>query len=114
MKTRKEPTCKLHQYDCTINHDKPQHTPTPWHIGTIDGSRMILSHQTYEIVRLSKYPSATEDRNAAFIVRAVNAHEKLLTEIRTLKFSLGRCMAGNLDAQEKKEILSMLAKAEGR
>lgn len=53
---------------------KVQHTPTPW-------SAELVKDQTYRIQDLKKcnvLGTGLNQANAAFIVRAVNAHEELL------------------------------------
>lgn len=60
---------------------KAQHTPTPWHYqnGFIGApSNHPLANQI--IARISDYANCDED--AAFIVRAVNAHATLLEAVR--------------------------------
>jgi len=69
------------------------HTPTPW---TVD----MIAHATDEMAR-----SGRPNERAAFIVRAVNAHEELLEALREIK------MRGGVDGEIARKAI---AKAEGK
>ena len=85
---------------------KPQHTPTPWKLSKY-GS---IAHPQKECMSVpinaasSDSPEATA--NAAFIVRAVNAHEELVS---LLKEGLGA-----RDDSWYERVKQALAKAEGK
>lgn len=53
-----------------------QHTPTPWTVSLADGKAIGQTDSGDELV----YANSRED--AAFIVRAVNAHEELVAALR--------------------------------
>lgn len=104
---------------------KPTHTPTPWKIvnrsltdpldlsgRTIkDGRNRILAH-------LYPTPSGLgleeQKANAAFIVRAVNAHEKLVEALRNAQAALLVLSPNATDTRMMRDIEQAIAKAEGR
>lgn len=60
---------------------KTAHTPTPWEIRDVPSrERFKITDSTgYTIAEMPSYPIIEkEEANAAYIVRAVNAHEALL------------------------------------
>lgn len=74
-----------------------QHTPTPWEIGNVTyqhnfecwtktvsakGTRPLVGH------RVAGRTEAECNANAAFIVRAVNAHDELVAALRFAKESI--------------------------
>jgi hypothetical protein len=69
-----------------------KHTPIPW--GIFDGNKVIGNPQgSYYIIADIKNPTpvgdgATIEANAAFIVEAVNNHDRLLAEVERLKAEL--------------------------
>lgn len=95
--------------------EKPQHTPTPWKvaesgtwIGGTDNVNSFKAGFLQEIAELRDHHGRGR-ANAAFIVRAVNAHEELLV---ILKMVLG--YEGLLVDHQgfKKVIEQAIAKAE--
>lgn len=67
---------------------KPQtHTPTPWEVLTDNASIRIMGANDLTIASIV---SRTEDADAdaAFIVKCVNAHEKLLAALQEIKSAL--------------------------
>ncbi len=56
-----------------------KHTPTPWHIRDVD-TYTIRSQHGCEVARAARHhiPADEIKANAAFIVRAVNAHDALV------------------------------------
>lgn len=116
MKTRKEP--KWGKYEGAYDDPKPQHTnevshtPTPWKIEWNIDPINAGEHSTGEV----QIWADVSEADAAFIVRAVNAHQEM-------KLTLESVLA---NIQENKEafggsrysIISMIkkaiAKAEGR
>lgn len=94
--------------------DKPQHTPTPWRIREVKYGtsrtgviEQMLGGNLYigEIADNQTGPDVAI-ANAAFIVRAVNAHEELVRELKRCRLLL----AGHQDMDKVDEAL---AKAEG-
>lgn len=62
-----------------------QHTPTPWHVGDGKAARIIYGQDGYAIADATVYHGrhgGAEEANAAFIVRAVNAHDDLVAALR--------------------------------
>ena len=71
-----------------------KHSPTPWQVGKSvhnDGAISVMNHET-RIARIDiqilakkadlwRTPCAERDANAAFIVRAVNAHADMLAAL---------------------------------
>jgi hypothetical protein len=62
--------------------NETKHTPTPWH----RAGDYIVSEDEIAVAEITNpcLASQTEDANAAFIVRAVNAHEALVRALREL------------------------------
>lgn len=92
-----------------------QHTPTPWSadLSTVHGPGICAEYQEREIVC-----SVINRADAAFIVRAVNAHEELILKLKwavmklqelgcTNDYTLG--MVRSIDACSQ-----AIAKAEGK
>lgn len=84
MKTRKENRCCDDMEKHIGYKPQPTHTPTPWNW---DSSKTIRlgTPLKYEVASLGLSREVAE-ANAAFIVRAVNAHEELVSFIRSLDF----------------------------
>jgi len=55
-----------------------QHTPTPWDLQTLRVSLVPV------MIRVNGYIKETAEANAAFIVRAVNAHDELVKALRDM------------------------------
>lgn len=92
------------------------HTPTPWQLQTSpDMRRPHLIHGQYgAIARVER-----KGGDAAFIVRAVNAHDDLVAALRDLRTTLlADDMNGTLSRASRKRAVGIvkdaLAKAEGR
>jgi len=106
--------CKPLPFDKIIN----RHTPTPWTLlgGMIGEPYKIQAHsEHHEIVTPCK---ALKNADAAFIVRAVNVHEELVT---TLKETLDALYNETIDTPHRPWINSVkerarqaIAKAEGK
>ena len=59
-----------------------EHTPTPWQISdarTVDDTAMIVGGEGFEFGLIA---DVTEDYDAAFIVKAVNAHDALVEALK--------------------------------
>jgi len=62
-------------------------TPTPW---SVDDSRPMIYVMGTDGETIASFDRrSVEEANAAFIVRAVNAHEKLLIALQHLKMLVG-------------------------
>lgn len=75
-----------------------EHTPTPWRVLEVMGQKFVASEPTedhpyfnrtksVEILSDEEYPR--RDADVAFIVRACNAHEELVTLVRQYKALCG-------------------------
>lgn len=108
MKTRKQKHPDKFLIDTSIDpydNGKPQHTPTPWDIGrtlitaqtkrwTAEAVQANDFHENRMIFADFKFSDEGRSRrliakcenfeDAAFIVRAVNSHEELLGELKSL------------------------------
>ena len=79
-----------------------EHTPTPWRVGPYGGiypagtGSMIASSDT----KSGQLPRATE--NEAFIVEAVNAHDKLRTDRDALLKALNKIIKMNRQTAKDK------------
>ena len=60
--------------------NEPKHTPTPWQAIRLSWGGYAISSATKNIAGLNAYQKPKEEQaaNAAFIVRAVNAHDTLV------------------------------------
>ena len=89
---------------------KTQHTPTPWQFDNDDilgpDGRLIAAMADDDGV-----PFRNEIANAAFIVRAVNTHGKLLAACKAL---LDIANFNDLSNTDAKWISDAIAKAEGK
>lgn len=92
------------------------HTPTPWKLYKGANSTLAPSIGTDFDEIAPMFGSSREDyANAAFIVRAVNAHEELVKISRDLMFSVQRLANGEtLYSQLLKDAAKAIAKAEGK
>ena len=129
MKTRKAIKCncemgegELHTMECAVMELKPQHTPTPWNV--------IEDENTYEVIIDSKKGVIAKtllnhmeliqaERNAKFIVRAVNSHDGLVRALKLLLQLDVECHArpdkmNGLLLDVRAELVQLLAKAEGK
>ena len=75
------------------------HTPTPWHVVTIDGSIGSIEAEDGSPVAQAqprgtlRHPDHAERRaNADFIVRAVNCHDDLVDALEAF-LDVGNCKA---------------------
>lgn len=90
---------------CTCGANKVQHTPTPWIIrpAEVDENKFQIRHETERndgmwwasVVAMTsdqicEEHGGTPEANAAYIVRAVNAHEGLLAVARELLEAIHR------------------------
>src|ERR1700735_2276674 len=65
-----------------------EHTPTPW---ILDGEHLrtiVRGAESTIIAVRHRLPAVTHAANAAFIVRAVNAHDDLVAALKETKASL--------------------------
>lgn len=77
---------------------KTRHTPTPWEISygadsliSDDGKIVLTIHRHGpDTIQKKGHISIQEGHaNAAFIMHAVNSHEKLLTALKAIRVSIG-------------------------
>ncbi len=98
--------------------NQTQHTPTPWHTEQAsDGHFMIHETEGKSGVHEISLAHVKEERNAAFIVRAVNAHEELLATCQALISELRwTSKNGQFPGMDKviAEADKAIAKAEGK
>jgi hypothetical protein len=89
---------------------KPQstHTPTPWHsdLSTVHGPEIDAEYQEKQIVC-----SVINKADAAFIVRAVNAHEELIAMSKGL---LGYATSHGMSDDLFLKYQAVIARAEGK
>lgn len=130
MNTRKAkyPKCEGCGSVQSVCFCKPQHTSTPWEVEGM----AILNDQWHEIATTSIGKDCDENEmttmeahaNAAFIVRVVNVHEALLTQLKETNQRLASLL-GWLETPEKKPMEMIIkegmvriglaiAKAEGK
>ena len=62
------------------------HTPTPWTMMDFDHGTAIIYDKEQTVV----IPKLTNKANAAFIVRAVNAHEEMLSALKEMRTRYAR------------------------
>lgn len=111
MKTKKMCDCGFPQsHPRPHEHslpDKPQHTPAPWYVG--ESLRGITLYDADKLPLLGMNPNS--DVDAAFIVKAVNCHEELVSALRAIRLRIqkGASILGSLEVVER-----AIAKAEGR
>jgi hypothetical protein len=95
---------------------KPTHTPTPWTTGLYDASVAFTQIGVHvavckpDLSLLAVCGPARDEQSeadAAFLVRAVNAHEELVSLLKTMEY-----MAPNTELNNR--IKKAIAKAEGR
>ena len=94
------------------------HTPTPWYLeaGTskegwrIEGERVDGARFTIADTHL---PGPYTHANAAFIVRAVNAHDGLVEDLAVCLQVFGKDMQGDFRRRIEKHLKEAIAKAEG-
>jgi hypothetical protein len=75
-----------------------KHTPTPWHVGERDRSdQRIIKGEHIEIATLWHHSVKSlyieMEANAAFIVRACNSHDQLVTAMRDGRVAIDVLMA---------------------
>ncbi len=102
-------TKKVNQFFKDKNQEL-SHTPTPWEVGFNKADR------TYHIVDCiggSTMAFSADEENAAFIVRAVNAHEELLHALKCLVAQYDEANEESF-AEAYGNALEIIAKAEGR
>lgn len=129
-------TKKLNQWECGITHHRGgsdpcelcgkkmptptpqgQHTPTPW--TTENLNPFILGPDEKAVCQMTwgKRPMAEEKANAAFIVRAVNAHEELLEALKTVKQAFDDFHTGKTESLNSSwlsaKIFTAISRAEG-
>lgn len=102
---------------------KTEHTPTPWRIEAVArgafsilaGNQPTAIAETYEPNQSMRVWTGADDprANAAFIVRAVNAHDALveaLSELLANHVALVECGdCGNWDVETEKEVIQARA-----
>jgi len=82
---------------------KPTHTPTPWFQ---KGQDVFLYRGVFEYP--DKIARCTGELDAAFIVKAVNSHEELLRQLKSLHDLFHRCAGGSCSTYKT------IARAEGK
>lgn len=90
---------------------KPQHTPTPWTVSERQamgiGHQAVISEMTDEVIARMDFLNEDDGKsNAAFIVRAVNAHEDM-------KAALEQCegfLKAMMDLEKHKGARALLVK----
>lgn len=100
---------------------KQSHTPTPWHTqrGEIVGNGDLVASTVFHGQELN----ALDEANAAFIVRACNAHDELVDMaellVRTLDYHISRDQkngdeeGARLKMVTRNQVQIVLAKARG-
>jgi len=87
-----------------------KHAPTPWHLAsTADGYFTCIERDDRLIARCGSSDFLQAERDAAFVVRAVNAHEELIDTLRMVIEDLQEDEYGYLIKMAEQAI----AKAEG-
>ena len=70
-----------------------KHTPTPWHVGMRAAERIVYDGTGWAVANATIYHAEHEGgqtlANAAFIVRACNAHDDLLAALETIANQCG-------------------------
>lgn len=124
--------CRVGQCDhkgqcicAACNFNKPQHTPTPWHLHDTENATICgPDHLSLALCEARSRKGSENDANAAFIVRAVNSHEALLDVVKEALCHLDpNCEYDGANANGKevseyaKLVIAMyeaIAKAEGK
>ena len=112
---------KTHEHSLS----KPSHTPTPWRIykePMNPNPRLMAEASTLvAVISQGKAFAKETEANAAYIVKAVNAHEEMVKALKDVLFVLkGQAERGNfLDSSERDISLEgvveqAIAKAEGK
>lgn len=128
MKTRKAIVCdSIYICEGKCKFHAPQHTPTPWKLeGNLEISgppeadiydyRFIALADSQFDQKADKTPEQeqTDRANAAFIVRAVNAHEELLEALKQLANISNRHSKNSVVASIVEQAWKAIAKAEDR
>lgn len=99
-----------------------KHSPLPWQLSVLDDTRILDANRTDIVATLGDYDADTDwprmEANAAFIVRAVNAHDELVDMLGALcNIALGYIdgeMGFGALENSVHEARAVLAKAEGR
>lgn len=89
---------------------KPTHTPTPWRISECTNGDIYIGGHEWAAKMVDKVDFTTmpKEANAAFIVRAVNAHEELVQTAKEMQVELKKLGVGALTWDRR------IAKAEGK
>lgn len=104
------------------------HTPTPWNVSTWDDGSTHIEADDYILADMNGngggkriegfIPVAERKANAAFIIRAVNAHDELLKCAKTFRRFILSFYEGEDDDMAPTDTLKAveiaIAKAEGR
>lgn len=95
------------------NANEVKHTPTPWHLQSnfawSDESKDRGAVFECHLVTGTHVPEDQNKANAAYIVRAVNAHEELIGLLKRIAQSVG---CSGLGGSLPEEIRQAIAKAE--
>lgn len=63
-----------------------EHSPLPWRGERINGAILLKDAEDHSIAEVwSSFIDSIDDANAAFIVKAVNNHEKLVAALREVR-----------------------------
>lgn len=98
---------------------QPHHTPTPWKIDPLGlGTPWNIGTEAHNVILVAETSDDCRNANAAFIVRAVNSHEELLTAFIRLRNEAGHFIATGKGkeflANAYKLATEAIAKAEGK
>lgn len=97
---------------------RPQHTPTPWHVEHTDDDYIRINNENGDLPvedsGYGKHPLIVSTADAAFIVKACNAHEELIAACMAARSLLLRTtLQDRKDTAVCKQLSDALAKAEG-
>lgn len=115
MKTRKEMNKKAEGLLKELQHTKRsdgvsgEHTPTPWYLQRYPDEKSveIKANRGYALIANVYWNEGEVEANAAFIVRAVNSHEELLTLLKLM-------LEENQETGYKYQALKAMARAGGK
>ncbi len=107
---------KLHSFMRGEVNQPKTHTPTPWNISVTNDRTQILDSAHFGPWK--EVAKAVLPKDAAFIVRAVNAHEELLGALQFFVDAMTTCsdriVLKKNEAYAVEKAKAIIAKAEGR